>query len=520
MLVDDSAAECAEVAAALPEVAVVQLPRIAAGYPNFLQHCWLFDPGFGTTTGSVTTTEDAVRTRLYRQVAERAKAKEEFEGGLPAWVASLSITTRFDPLAAANIERAAQLTGRTSQMNTFKEPIMSAKLAADCGVGPAGMDPATAAGFCVRVKDRFGDHGIVGLVVYTNSEPVADGVLEILTFVLSCRSLHLGVEHAMLRQLAAIATERGATTLRFRWRPSERNDAAAHFFTGIPEALFIDSTESKPPTLECTSAVPAAPTLAPMPEPELKPEPKPEPAESDPASTWMQFMTPELEALSKRQRKKELRRRVRAAQQADPMWKQQQAKARAARRLALRQTVHKKLAPNENEQVSRHKPFPNKPAAGHILVPVATAAALCVGMAVDSVSSRSDSSVMASSGVQRVPSDARPLRASHDNRPVSLHHETVLALATGLAECPAAVDRFVAGLTSNKSVLQEGPLAAVDDEYQQESSLSTFQTLYRLREQARDEVKVMIQRDNPEVYAHVDHTFSSGSTPRPPAPDP
>jgi LmbE family N-acetylglucosaminyl deacetylase len=39
-----------------------------------------------------------------------------------------------------------------------------------------------------------------------------------------------------------------------------------------------------------------------------------------------------------------------------------------------------------------------------------------------------------------------------------------------------------------------------------------FQEYYRLREQARDNVKAMIQRDNPEVYPHVDHSTTPTAT--------
>ena len=35
--------------------------------------------------------------------------------------------------------------------------------------------------------------------------------------MLSCRSLHLGIEHLMIRHLARVAAARGARTLAFHW---------------------------------------------------------------------------------------------------------------------------------------------------------------------------------------------------------------------------------------------------------------------------------------------------------------
>ena len=64
----------------------------------------------------------------------------------------------FAPLVHENLERAAQLTERTSQMNACKRPITAAALGARCGVTEDGVDrlDSRAAGICVAVRDRFG----------------------------------------------------------------------------------------------------------------------------------------------------------------------------------------------------------------------------------------------------------------------------------------------------------------------------------------------------------------------------
>ena len=67
----------------------------------------------------------------------------------------------------------------------------------------------------------------------------SSSTLDVKIFLLSCRSLHLGVEHAMMRKLAQVATLHNKQTIKIRWRPSERNDAACHFFAGIPGAKFV-----------------------------------------------------------------------------------------------------------------------------------------------------------------------------------------------------------------------------------------------------------------------------------------
>ena len=87
---DDSPLECAEVRArcGASGLVVVQLPTEAERYPAFLEHCWVFDAppggaaGAGAGTGEgVLTEEDATRTQLYRQLAERKKLMHAMLGG-------------------------------------------------------------------------------------------------------------------------------------------------------------------------------------------------------------------------------------------------------------------------------------------------------------------------------------------------------------------------------------------------------------------------------------------------------
>jgi len=158
----------------------------------------------------------------------------------------------------------------------------------------------------VRASDRFGDHGLIGLVVFDRGagiEPrgretgaealraasravskaeergasrVARGAtaaatvaaatvavemaaaamagataveteavenpsdtLHVRAWSLSCRSLHLGIEFAMLRRVAAAAREAGATKLAVHWVRAERNEPCAAFLFSVPGARFV-----------------------------------------------------------------------------------------------------------------------------------------------------------------------------------------------------------------------------------------------------------------------------------------
>ena len=89
--------------------------------------------------------------------------------------------------------------------------------------------------FAVQVRDRFGDNGIVGLMMASH-----DGdAWRIDTFLLSCRVIGRTVETAMLAWLGEKAREAGATALIGEFIPTKKNAPAAgvyaaHGFQAIP----------------------------------------------------------------------------------------------------------------------------------------------------------------------------------------------------------------------------------------------------------------------------------------------
>ena len=97
---DDSPLECAEVRARCggSGLAVVQLPPEAERYPAFLEHCWVFDAPPGGAAGAgeggagagVLTAEDATRTQLYQQLAERKKLMHAMRSMAVLWARVMS----------------------------------------------------------------------------------------------------------------------------------------------------------------------------------------------------------------------------------------------------------------------------------------------------------------------------------------------------------------------------------------------------------------------------------------------
>jgi amino acid adenylation domain-containing protein/FkbH-like protein len=212
MFIDDSAVECAEVAANCPSVLTLQLPSTEAEVRHWLDHVWAFDR-IGVTD------EARRRTEQYRQNRARARALEQATD-LEQFLASLDLQVTVAAPQPQHLARVAELTQRTNQFNLTTIRYSASDVDAMWRSGDAQL-------LVVHVKDRFGDYGLVGVVIYR----VAGEKLDVDTFLLSCRVLGRGVEHRIVNELGRIAQRAGASVVRISFRPTPRN---------VPARAFVD----------------------------------------------------------------------------------------------------------------------------------------------------------------------------------------------------------------------------------------------------------------------------------------
>ncbi len=201
VFVDDRPEQRAQVRAALPQVAVPELPADPALWPEALAAENLFE------TAQVTA-DDRLRAQSLRDDAARAEAAAEAPSP-EAYLADLRQTLAPEPLGPANLARAAQLTQRCNQFNMRGTRHTEAELAGKRG-------------WVYRLSDRFGDLGIVSAVVLEGDF--------IETWVISCRALNRGVERLILDHLRAQGPIRG------EYVPTPRNArcAAVYAENGVP----------------------------------------------------------------------------------------------------------------------------------------------------------------------------------------------------------------------------------------------------------------------------------------------
>ncbi len=210
--VDDNPVERQRVREELPEVWVVDLPEQPSAYAATIAA----QPCFERLTLSQ---EDRERGQLYQAERERT-ALRETAGSVEDFLRSLEQQVELLPVTPQELPRAAQLTQKTNQFNLTTRRYTEQEIAARIADGEAWEVRA------MRVRDRYGDHGLVGLAMMRCHGQKA----EIDTFLLSCRVISRGVESALLAWLAAEAARRNCTTLSGWYLPTRKNAPCRDFY--------------------------------------------------------------------------------------------------------------------------------------------------------------------------------------------------------------------------------------------------------------------------------------------------
>ena len=126
---------------------------------------------------------------------------------------------------ASTLPRVAQLVGKTNQFNLTTRRYDLAQLM---------QFESTKAAWTqwFRLQDRFGDYGIVGVLI---ALPVLDDpdLWHIDTWLISCRALGRGLENAMFRCLLAAARKRGIKRLGGVFIPTEKNSQVADLYSRL-----------------------------------------------------------------------------------------------------------------------------------------------------------------------------------------------------------------------------------------------------------------------------------------------
>jgi FkbH-like protein len=207
VFVDDNPVERAWIRSQLPDVAVPELPDDPARFVPALAAHRYFE--------SITLNEeDRARTASYQANVGR----EQLRGAstdIDQFLSELSMVATHGPFDAAKLPRIAQLVNKTNQFNLTTRRYSEAQLKAQAD------DPRWWTRW-FRLKDRFGDHGLVGVIACKPRED-EDGAMEVDNWLMSCRVLGRTLEHLMLATALEHCHSAGIAKLYGRFIPTAKN---------------------------------------------------------------------------------------------------------------------------------------------------------------------------------------------------------------------------------------------------------------------------------------------------------
>jgi FkbH-like protein len=225
VFVDDNPFERNLVRRELPEVAVPELPDDPAYHIECIAAAGYFE-------SVALSAEDRERASQYVANKEREQLRNSTTN-LEAYLKSLSMEIIWKPFDDLGMQRIVQLINKTNQFN------LTTQRYGESQVRSLMRAPGVLT-WQIRLKDRFGDNGIIAVIVaILNSE----GDLEIDTWLMSCRVLGRQVEDACLNLLVEGAKRLGAKRIVGRYRATPRNEIVRDLYLRMGFTLLSRARE-------------------------------------------------------------------------------------------------------------------------------------------------------------------------------------------------------------------------------------------------------------------------------------
>lgn len=210
VFVDDNPAEREIVRQQVPRAAVPLMER-PEDYIRAIDRAGYFEM-------TNLSADDMKRNDMYRENMKRAALESAFSD-YHDYLLSLDMHADIRPFQPVYLARIAQLTNKSNQFNLTTRRYTREELER------AAADPR-----CItlygKLADRFGDNGVVSVVIGRQE----DERLDIVLWLMSCRVLKRDMEFAMMDTLVERCRERGIRTIRGYYYPTAKNAMVKGFY--------------------------------------------------------------------------------------------------------------------------------------------------------------------------------------------------------------------------------------------------------------------------------------------------
>ncbi|NLV53941.1 MAG: HAD-IIIC family phosphatase [Bacteroidales bacterium] len=212
VFLDDNPFERNLVRENIPDITVPELPEDPGLYLEYLYSLNLFE------TASYSSA-DQERTRQYQVQSQRVSASKSFTNE-EDFLKSLNMESEVSIFTTFNTPRVAQLSQRSNQFNLrtiryTEDQIM--QMGASHRYAP----------FCFTLEDKFGDNGLIGVIILTKEN---EETLFVDTWFMSCRVLKRGMENMMLNTIVGYAKQNGFKHIIGEYLPTTKNGMVAEHY--------------------------------------------------------------------------------------------------------------------------------------------------------------------------------------------------------------------------------------------------------------------------------------------------
>ena len=211
VFIDDNPAEIDIVKQYVPEVSTLWAGDDPSEFVAKLKDSRFFE--FRTITA-----EDVQRVQQYKQESERQQLLESATD-MDAYLGSLEMVGTIRPFNMIDAPRIAQLIAKSNQFNLTTRRRTEAEV-------QALVDNPHYAAFTMRLSDRFGEHGLIAIVV----GKVSGAEFEIDTWLMSCRVLKRQVEEEVLNEIVRLASLHGCSRIIGSYIPSAKNSMVRELY--------------------------------------------------------------------------------------------------------------------------------------------------------------------------------------------------------------------------------------------------------------------------------------------------
>lgn len=227
VFVDDNPAEVENVRQFAPEVTCITLDPDPSAYVQQLQESRLFER-------SLITSEDSRRTEQYREESTRRNLLST-SVDMESYLRSLDMVGTFREFNPIDLPRIAQLINKSNQFNLTTRRRLETELT-------TLLSNPSYSGFSMRLSDRFGDHGLISVVICKT-----DGHrhLEIDTWLMSCRVLKRQVEEQVLNEIVRLAKEKGCVWLKGMYIPTAKNSMVSDLYPKLGFQAVTDQPDCR-----------------------------------------------------------------------------------------------------------------------------------------------------------------------------------------------------------------------------------------------------------------------------------